>query len=199
VIEAVTALFEKPTLRKHYPDSGFAALTNRKGKKPIISAVNGHAHGGGLEITLNSDFVIASENATFSLPDVKRGTAGLEGGLPRLLTLFGLQRAMLIALTGYVLGAQEAKEWGLVFKITKQENLLDEAVKLAVLIASMSPDSVIVSRAGVRAAWEEDSIQNAMDVVRKKYGENLFRGENAKEGLRAFAEKRTPIWKGSNL
>jgi enoyl-CoA hydratase/carnithine racemase len=108
--EAQTALFEKTIIDKHYPDSGFAALTNRKGKKPIISAVNGHAYGGGMEIALNSDLVIASENATFSLPDVKRGTAALEGGLPRLSKLFGLQRAMLIALTGYVLGVQEAKE-----------------------------------------------------------------------------------------
>jgi enoyl-CoA hydratase/carnithine racemase len=199
VTEAQTALFEKSTLDRHYPDAGFAALTNRKGKKPIISAVNGHAHGGGMEIALNSDLVIASENATFSLPDVKRGTAALQGGLPRLAKLFGLQRAMLIALTGYVLGVQEAKEWGLVFKITKQDELIDEAVEMANLISSMSPDSIIVSRSGVRAAWEEGGIEKAMDVITKEYGEKLFRGENAKEGMKAFSEKRVPLWKGSKL
>jgi enoyl-CoA hydratase/carnithine racemase len=199
VTEAQTALFEEDILDRHYPDDGFAALTNRKGKKPIISAINGHAHGGGMEIALNSDLVIASENATFSLPDVKRGTAGLQGGLPRLSKLFGLQRAMLVALTGYVLQAQEAKEWGLLFKITKQDALIDEAVKMAMLIASMSPDSVIVSRAGVRAAWEAGTVDEALEAVLRKYGADLFRGENAVEGMRAFAEKRKPVWKGSKL
>lgn len=106
---------------------------------------------------------------------------------------------MLIALTGYALKAREAKEWGLVLQITKQEDLIKQAVRLATLIASMSPDSIIVSRAGTRLAWEEGNVETSMEMIVKEYGAKLFRGENAKEGMEAFAEKRDPVWKGSKL
>lgn len=177
-----------------YPSSGFAGLSRRTGRKPIIAACNGHAHGGGFEIVLNSDIVIASPNADFRLPDVLRGTAAMEGAFPRLCRNFGLQRAMFMALTAYTLTAKEALEWGLVQRIVPIENLVAEAVAIAKLIASMSPDSVIVSRAGVRQAWETGSIAHATFITGETYGRKLMSGENAMEGMLAFAEKRQPRW-----
>ena len=187
------------TWNKFYPSTGFAGLTRRTGKKPIIAAVNGHAHGGGFEIALNSDLVIASPNANFRLPDVLRGTAALEGAFPRIVRNFGLQRAMLLALTGYVLSAEEAREWGFVLKIVEGEKLVEEAVKLAGLVASMSPDSVVVSRSGVREGWEGGSVEEAVRKTAEEYAERLMSGENLKEGLRAFRERREPKWVPSKL
>ncbi|KAL3427346.1 carnitinyl-CoA dehydratase [Phlyctema vagabunda] len=189
-----------PTGRKaSYPDNGFAGLTRRVGKKPIICACNGHAHGGGFEIALNSDLVLASPAANFRLPDVLRGTAAMAGAFPRICRNFGLQRAMLLALTGYTLRAEEAVQWGLVQRVVPQEELIEKAVEMASLIASMSPDSVIVSRAGVREAWETASVDRAVQLTHEQYGEKLMAGENVLEGMRAFKEKRLPKWVPSKL
>ncbi|TVY75920.1 putative enoyl-CoA hydratase [Lachnellula suecica] len=191
--------YSKFTYASHYPATGFAGLTRRTGKKPIIAAVNGHAHGGGFEIALNSDLVIASPNANFRLPDVLRGTAALEGAFPRICRTFGLQRAMLLTLTAYTLHAKEAREWGLVLKIVPAEKLVDEAVKLAGWIAAMSPDSVVISRAGVREAWKTASVDEVTNLTLEKYADVLMKGDNAKEGMLAFAEKRKPKWVPSKL
>ncbi|RDW80762.1 hypothetical protein BP5796_05460 [Coleophoma crateriformis] len=182
-----------------YPNSGFAGLTRRVGKKPIICACNGYAHGGGFEIALNSDIVIASTNAEFRLPDVLRGTAAMAGAFPRICRNFGLQRAMLLALTAYTLKADEAMQWGLVQKVVPAESLIGEAIEMASLISSMSPDSVVVSRAGVREAWETGSVERATQLTGAMYAEKLMGGENVKEGLKAFAERRQPKWVPSKL
>lgn len=192
------SLFSKPRTQAHYPPSGFAGLTRRTGRKPIIGAVNGHAHGGGFEVVLNCDLVIASSTATFSFPDVMRGTAALEGGLPRLCRNVGLQRATYLALTGSVLNAKEAMEWGIVLKVVYGERLIAEAIELANLVARGSPDSVIVSRQGIREAWEA-GVSSATRDVYNRYAEGLFWGENAKEGIKAFGERRAPVWKASKL
>lgn len=186
-------------VRLDYPSTGFAGITRRVGKKPIIAACNGHAHGGGFEIALNSDIVLASPNADFRLPDVLRGTAALAGAFPRLCRTIGLQRANLIALTAYTLSAQEALQWGLVQKIVPLEDLVKEAVKMAAMIASMSPDSVIVSRAGIREAWETASVERATQLTADTYAHRLMGGENVKEGLLAFRERREPRWVPSKL
>ncbi|TAQ86968.1 hypothetical protein B7494_g4703 [Chlorociboria aeruginascens] len=182
-----------------YPSTGFGGLTRRLGKKPIIAAVNGHAHGGGFELALNSDLVVASHNATFRLPDVLRGTAALMGAFPRICRTFGLQRANLLALTAYTLRAEEAREWGLVMFVVPLEELVAKAVEVAKGIASMSPDSVVVSRSGVREAWETASVERATQLTHDRFGEKLMGGENVKEGLMAFAEKREPKWIASKL
>jgi enoyl-CoA hydratase/carnithine racemase len=182
-----------------YPINGFAGLTHRVGEKPIISAVNGPAHSGGFEIALNSDVVLASPTAKFRLPDALRGTAALMGAFPRLCALFGLQRAMLIALTAYTLGAEEAREWGLVQKVVKPEKLVEEAVEMAKCIAGMSPDSVVVSRAGVWQAWETGCLERARQLTADMYGQKLLEGANVREGLKAFLEKREPKWVPSKL
>jgi len=106
---------------------------------------------------------------------------------------------MLLALTGYVLDAEEAVKWGFGVKIFKIEELVAEAVKLAGVIAGMSPDSVIVSRAGVRQAWETGSVEESVRVTYETYAEKLMSGENVREGLLAFKEKREPKWVPSKL
>lgn len=110
-----------------------------------------------------------------------------------------MQRAMLLALTGYVLSAEEAREWGFVLKVVQGEKLVEEAVKLAGLVASMSPDSVVVSRSGVREGWEGGSVEEAVRKTAEEYAEKLMSGENLKEGLRAFRERREPKWVPSKL
>ncbi|KAL9048665.1 MAG: hypothetical protein Q9162_007612, partial [Coniocarpon cinnabarinum] len=185
-----------------YPSSGFGGLTRRTGRKPVLAAVNGHAHGGGFELVLNADLAILSWNATLRLPDVTRGTAATQGAFPRLVRALGMQRASLVALTGQAVTATQALDWGLCVKVADSEGsqgVVEEAIEMAKLIARMSPDSVIVSRAGLREAWETGSVERATQKVEERWNERLMGGENAKEGMRAFAEKRTPVWRASKL
>ncbi|KAL1963980.1 hypothetical protein VTN77DRAFT_7655 [Rasamsonia byssochlamydoides] len=177
----------------------FKPLSRRQGKKPVIAAVNGLALGAGTEFVVNCDLVIAAENATFGLPEVKRGVAPIGGCLPRLIRTIGLQRASEFALTGRSISAREALAWGLVNKVVPQEEVVDEAVRYASLIAENSPDAIICTRAGLRQGWETASVERAVDITLEREWAELQKGENIREGLRAFAEKRVPVWKASRL
>lgn len=160
---------------------------------------------------INTDLVLASSRATFGLPEVKRGVVALAGALPRLVRTVGKQRAMEMALTGRVLGAEEARVWGLVNKVVdgsdsdREEGkgggggVVAEAIRWAQEIASNSPDSVIVSRAGVRMGWEGMGVQEGTERLRQDWWERMEGGENMIEGVRAFVEKRRPRWVGSKL
>jgi len=180
-------------------------LSRRNGKKPVIAAVNGICFGGGCEMIINADMVIASEKATFALPEVKRGVVAIAGALPRLARTVGKQRAMEMALTGRTLSAHEAERWGLVNKVVgnggegEDTEVVKEAVKMAAMICENSPDSVIVSREGVKLGWEgvgaEEGTRNLMD----NWYPRIDQGENMKEGVRAFVEKRKPMWVASKL
>ncbi|KAK4936920.1 hypothetical protein LTR10_022298 [Elasticomyces elasticus] len=181
-----------------YPSGGFGGMSNRTGKKPIIVACNGHAHGGGFEIVLNSDVIFASPNADFRLPEVQRGVSALAGALPRCMMLFGNHRTMDLALTGRLLTVQEAVVWGLVKEIVPQEKLLSRAISYAREIASLSPDSVIISRLGAREAWET-GVSRATMRGQELYAEAMLRSVNAAEGLAAYREKREPRWLPSYL
>jgi enoyl-CoA hydratase/carnithine racemase len=187
---------------------GFGALSRRTGKKPIIAAVNGLAYGGGCEITTNCDLVVASSVATFALPEVKRGVVALAGALPRIVRTIGKQRAMEMALTGRTVSAQEAKEWGLVNEVvdvrgSDQEGVnkktVEAAVKWGEMIAANSPDAVIVSREGIKMGWEGVGAEEGSRLLVEGWGERLDEGDNIKEGLKAFVEKRAPKWVGSKL
>ena len=187
-----------------YPQTGFAGLSRRVGRKPVIAAINGHAHGGGFELALNADIVLAARHATFRLPDGMRGTAAIQGALPRLVKIVGMQRASLVALTGYEVGAEEAQRWGIVAKVVDGEvadgaGVVGAAVEMGKLVASMSPDSVIVSRMGLREAWEIASVERAVQNTEQLWGEKLMSGENIQESLAAFAERRPARWKPSKL
>ncbi|CAG8020712.1 unnamed protein product [Penicillium olsonii] len=195
------------------PNSGFGGLARRKGKKPVICAVNGICLGGGAEMIINSDIVIAWTGAVFGLPEVKRGVVALAGALPRLVRTVGKQRAMEMALTGRMVGAVEAEKWGLVNslvdvgKVEKGEAgqevvakaVVGKALEVAAEIAGNSPDAVLVSREGLKLGWEGIGADEATVMLNETWVKRLYEGENIKEGLKAFVEKRKPAWADSKL
>ncbi|KAJ5087500.1 Crotonase core [Penicillium angulare] len=191
------------------PSSGFGGLARRKGKKPVIAAVNGLCFGGGSEMIINSDMVIASSRAVFGLPEVKRGVVAQAGALPRLVRTVGKQRAMEMALTGRNVLPVEAEKWGLVnevvdiekdFSLEKgNEILVSRAVVVAGSIAGNSPDAVLVTREGIKLGWEGIGADEATVMLSDNWVKRLYEGENIKEGLKAFVEKRAPVWKDSKL
>ncbi|RMZ84008.1 hypothetical protein DV737_g1349, partial [Chaetothyriales sp. CBS 132003] len=142
----------------------------------------------------------ASPTATFGLPEALRGIYAGAGGLPRLLRNTSLPIANEIALTGRFLNANEALQFQLINKVSKtQDSVVDEAVALASKCAAISPDAIIVSRSAIREAWETASIERAYQLSDERWKDALFTGENTREGLLAFAEKRKPNWKPSKL
>lgn len=144
--------------------------------------------------------VVASPTASFGLPEALRGIYAGAGGLPRLFHIVGPFIASEIAMTGRRLSAQEALRYNLVNKISKtQESCVEEALELAQKCAEISPDAIIVTRAGLRDAWETSSVERSYQLVDARYRRGLFEGENSREGLRAFAEKRKPNWVPSKL
>ncbi|PMD30532.1 ClpP/crotonase [Hyaloscypha variabilis F] len=192
---------EIPIALRRHPPSGFAGISRRMGKgKPIIAAVNGFALGGGFEICLNCDLVLASPTATFGLPEATVGLYAAAGGLPRLMHNTSLQIASEIALTGKRLTAQEALSYHLINKISKsQESVVEEAVEMAKKIVALSPDAVVVTRAALRETWEEGSVERGVQRVGERFEKGLFEGENIKIGLQAFKGKRKPEWVESKL
>lgn len=187
--------------RNPMPPSGFAALSRRTGRKPIIAAVNGLAYGGGTEIVVNCDLVVAAAKATFGLPEVKRGVVAMAGALPRIIRTLGRPRAMEMALTGRVVTAQEALQWGLINKVVgdAEGEVVEAAVEYAKMIAENSPDAVIVSREGLKLGWESLGVEDGSRILIESWYPRLLQGENIKEGLQAFVEKRKPKWKGAKL
>lgn len=192
------------------PNSGFGGLARRKGRKPVIAAVNGLCFGGGSEMIINSDLVIASSRSVFGLPEVKRGVVALAGALPRLVRTVGKQRAMDMALTGRNVLPNEAERWGLVNEVVdvggKEVSLeegnrvvVERALAVATVIAGNSPDSVLVSREGIKLGWEGIGADEATGMLSDTWVKRLYEGENIKEGLQAFVEKRAPVWKDSKL
>lgn len=180
--------------------TGFGALSNRRGKKPVIAAVNGLCLGGGMEMVLAVDMILAAETAKFGLPEVKRGVVAVAGALPRLTRIVGRQRASEMALLGRMYTAQEMSAWGVVNQVVAQgKSVVDEALRWAVEMADNSPDSVIVSRAGLLGGWDPvDPTRSTQDVAEGIY-KSMEGGENQKEGIESFVEKRLPVWKDSKL
>lgn len=174
-------------------------FSRRMGKKPVIAAANGIAMGGGMEFTANCDLVIASEKAVFALPEVKRGLIPFAGVLPRIIRIIGLQKASEMVLTGRTISAQEAFNWGFVNKVVAPEQCVPEAVRFAAMIAENSPDAIIAARSGLRQSWETASVEQAADITLYGPWAQLQQGENMKEGLKAFTERRKPVWRPSRL
>ena len=151
---------------------------------------------------INCDIVLASQSASFGLPEVKRGVVALAGALPRLVRVVGRQRAMEMAMLGRAYPASTMLDWGVVNCVVSAEargGVIEEAVKWAEEIAGNSPDSVIVSREGVNLGWEGVSAQEGTERLVKDWYPKMNGGENMREGLKAFVEKRKPKWVGSKL
>lgn len=178
---------------------GLAGLPRRRGVKPIIAAVNGYCLGGGFEMVVNCDIVIASERATFGLPEVQRGIAAVAGSLPRLVRVIGKQRASEIALSGLTFSASQLERWGLVNHVVEHGELLSKAVEMATAIAKNSPDSVRVTMEGLHLGWEIASVEDASTALVDSWYPRLMAGANFHEGVRAFVNKRKPMWRPCNL
>jgi enoyl-CoA hydratase len=167
----------------------------RKTKKPIIAAVSGFALGGGCELAMTCDMIIASETAKFGQPEIKIGIMPGAGGTQRLTRAVGKVNAMEMVLTGKFIGAEEAKNMGLVNRVVPEELYLDEAVKLAKEIALMSPIAIRLAKESVNKAFES-GLQEGLFFERKNFY-MTFASNDQKEGMSAFVEKRRPDFKGN--
>jgi enoyl-CoA hydratase/carnithine racemase len=178
--------------------SGFAGLVSRFDlDKPLIAAVNGIAMGGGFEIALACDIILASEAAVFALPEPRVGLAALAGGLHRLPREIGTKRALGMILTGRRVGAQEGKELGFVNEVVAPAELMTRARALAAEIMALSPMSIRASKQAVYRGLNEPSIADALKHQNDYPAiAAMYRSEDLREGPKAFAEKRAPQWKG---
>ena len=180
------------------PPSGFAGLTSRFDlDKPLIAAVNGLAMGGGFEIALACDIIIASEAAQFALPEPRVGLAALAGGLHRLPRTIGDKRALGMILTGRRVSAKEGKDLGFVNDVAAPADLMATAKKWAAQILELSPMSVRASKQAVYQGLAEPSVEAGLKAQNKYPAvAAMFRSEDFVEGPMAFAQKRVPQWKG---
>nr|WP_156747850.1 crotonase/enoyl-CoA hydratase family protein [Mycobacterium sp. E3198] len=174
---------------------GFAGYVHHFIDKPTIAAVNGTALGGGTELALASDLVVADERATFGLPEVKRGLIAAAGGVFRIVDHLPRKVAMELLFTGEPITASDALKWGLINQVVKEGSVLDAALALAARVTVNAPLSVQASKriaygvddgviVGDEPGWER--------TVREM--RSLIRSEDAREGPLAFAEKREPVW-----
>jgi enoyl-CoA hydratase len=173
---------------------GFAGLTERPPRKPVIAAVEGYALAGGCEMVLACDLVVASTDARFGIPEVTRGLVAGAGGLIRLPQKIPKQIALEYALTGQHFTATDARSWGLVNRLSSPGQALEEAIALARLIMANGPLAVQMTKRimSESAAWPPEEVWDRQrDLV-----EWTLATDDAKEGATAFAEKRPPRWQG---
>ncbi len=163
-------------------------------RKPWIAAVAGFALGGGCEVAMMADFIIAADTAKFGQPEIKLGVTPGMGGSQRLTLAVGKAKAMEMCLTGRMMGADEAERSGLVAKVVPAADLLDEAMKTAEAIAGMAPLAAIATKEMVNAVYEM-SLSQGINFERRLF-HGLFGTEDQKEGMAAFVDKRPGEWKG---
>ncbi|HEV7368430.1 enoyl-CoA hydratase [Arenibaculum sp.] len=162
-------------------------------RKPVIAAVAGYALGGGCELAMMCDFILAADTAKFGQPEITIGTIPGSGGTQRLTRFVGKSKAMEMCLTGRMMDAEEAERAGLVSRIIPAADLLDEAMKVAERIASMSLPAAMMTKEAVNRAYET-SMEEGMRFERRLF-HSTFATEDQKEGMAAFVEKRQPRFK----
>ncbi|MEO1564062.1 MAG: carnitinyl-CoA dehydratase [Pseudomonadota bacterium] len=181
-----------------YGVGGFGGLQElRDLNKPVIMVVNGIACGGGLELALSGDIILASEKASFALPEIRSGTVADAASI-KLPKRIPYHIAMELLLTGRWFDAEEAHRWGLVNAVHTSEHLMEKAMDMAELIASGPPLVYAAIKEVVRDA-EDSKFQDAMNRITQRQLRTvdiLYGSEDQLEGARAFAEKRDPVWKG---
>ncbi|MBY0304959.1 MAG: enoyl-CoA hydratase [Sphingomonas sp.] len=163
-------------------------------RKPIIAAVAGYALGGGCEVAMMCDFILAADTAKFGQPEIKLAVSPGMGGSQRLAKAVGKAKAMEMCLTGRMMDAAEAERAGLVSRVVPAADLIDEAVKTATVIAGMAPLAVKANKEMVNTAFETGLTQGILFERRLFHG--LFGTADQKEGMAAFVEKRTGVWTG---
>jgi enoyl-CoA hydratase len=162
--------------------------------KPVIAAVRGVAYGGGCELAMGCDLIVAGEGARFGQPEIKLGIMPGAGGTQRLARAVGPARAMEMVLTGEPISAAEAKAAGLVNRVVPNERVLEEALALAATIAARPPVAVRLARQALRFGVER-TLAEGMEIERRNY-KLTYDTEDQKEGMAAFLEKREPKFKG---
>jgi enoyl-CoA hydratase len=189
----IKEMADKPFIEAYLGDfvSNWDAVANAR--KPVVSAVAGFALGGGCELAMQSDIVIAADTAKFGQPEIKIGVIPGIGGTQRLVRAIGKAKAMEMILTGRMMDAAEAERSGLVTRVVPADKLMDEAMKVADTIANMSLPSVLAAKEAINAAFES-SLAEGIRFERRIF-HSLFATEDQKEGMKAFVEKRPPKWK----
>lgn len=183
-----------------HPEWDLAGVVRQWCDKPLVAAVNGAALGGGLEITLACDLVVASDAAVFGLPEVRWGLFAAAGGAVRLHHLIGMRRALELVLTGTPITATQALEWGLVNQVVPPTDVLDAALSMANLVSSNAPKAVRAAKRAVHQAatdgsvWGEDWRAHTDWAVSSSITAATFPSDEGREGMQAFAEKRDPQW-----
>jgi crotonobetainyl-CoA hydratase len=179
------------------PPGGFAGLSSREGlMKPVIAAVNGVAMGGGFETALACDIIVASERASFALPEPRVGLVALGGGVQRLPRAIGLARAMDVILTSRRIDAAEGKALGFVSRVVPPGQLMEAAKAIASEICLASPMAVRAAKEATLRSFDEPIFASMRDQWDYPAMKALFGSEDVVEGPRAFAEKRPPRWTG---
>ena len=183
------------------PENGYGGLTNRRCcYKPIIAAVNGMAFGGGFEIALAADIIIASDQASFGLPEPKIGSAAVAGGIHRLVRQIGLTSAMGLLLTAEAVDAQRALQLGIVNEIVPAGDVLEAAKRSARKIIKCAPLAIQATKQCAVEGLHLGSFEDAMRAQQEgdfEVLEKMIRSEDIQEGLTAFMEKRQPQWKNN--
>src|SRR5690349_17082492 len=175
-------------------DRGFAGIAQRSSRKPLIAAVEGFALAGGFEIALSCDLIVASSEARFGIPEVKRSLVAAAGALLRLPKRIPYHQAMELALTGEPISAERAHEIGVVNRLTEPGTAVDTAIELAQQIVKNAPLALMASKEIIQKAvdWTEEEGWARQGEISGP----VFTSEDAREGATAFAEKREPVWRG---
>ena len=161
-------------------------------RKPVIAAVAGYALGGGCELAMMCDFIIAADSAQFGQPEIKLGVIPGAGGTQRLTRFVGKSKAMEMCLTGRMMNADEAERSGLVSRIVPADDLLEDALKTAKKIAALSKPSVMMAKTAVNRAYETTLTEGVR--FERTIFQSLFATDDKNEGMSAFIEKRKPEW-----
>jgi enoyl-CoA hydratase len=192
----IKEMLEKPAA-DFYAQDFFSRWTShvvKATRKPWIAAVNGFALGGGCELAMMADFIIAADTAKFGQPEIKLGVAPGMGGSQRLTRAVGKAKAMDLCLTGRMMDAAEAESAGLVARVVPLDQLMDEAMAAAQAIADMAPLAALMNKEMVNAAFETTLDQGLL--LERRMFQVLTASEDRTEGMRAFVEKRAPVWRG---
>jgi len=189
--------FEDGGRRIHFPAHGYAGLTHRLGRsKPIIAALNGLAYGGGFELVLACDLVIACEHTEVALPEVKLGAAAIAGGIPWLVRRIGYTAAMSMLLTGRAVSAAEALRMGLVNAVVPKGTALAAAKEWAGQIAQASPLAIELTLEVAERSIRVGDLREVLDYEQGEPRRRMLSSSDLGEGVLAFIEKRSPVWQG---